>query len=297
MELFKKDKRKEYLKLIGIKYGKDEMKEIKSILKTNMPLIEFKMCVTPMIDKKKLNQISKSNINGQNISRMNALVMLKAEQIREIKKGFDNSLSINEVEIYKIPQLNAKNMKIVRESLERRNKNKNFIPISRENLKYRDKELRAVLELEEYKIFKAKDKEKFQEIYRNLPQEKRRNVILEKDLLEKLDSKTLKEIVKNNPRYSVEIKEVNGISEEIKIKNEYEATEKSEELIVDKTKDTDGDGLTDIEEKNIYFKNENSKDTDGDGISDREEIKIENTNPKIANNSKSKKKEKELERQ
>ena len=90
MELFKKDKRKEYLKLIGIKYGKDEMKEIKSILKTNMPLIEFKMCVTPMIDKKKLNQISKSNINGQNISRMNALVMLKAEQIREIKKGFDN---------------------------------------------------------------------------------------------------------------------------------------------------------------------------------------------------------------
>ncbi len=297
MELFKKDKRKEYLKLIGIKYGKDEMKEIKSILKTNMPLIEFKMCVTPMIDKKKLNQISKSNINGQNISRMNALVMLKAEQIREIKKGFDNSLSINEVEIYKIPQLNAKNMKIVRESLERRNKNKNFIPISRENLKYRDKELRAVLELEEYKIFKAKDKEKFQEIYRNLPQEKRRNVILEKDLLEKLDSKTLKEIVKNNPRYSVEIKEVNGISEEIKIKNEYEATEKSEELIVDKTKDTDGDGLTDIEEKNIYFTNENSKDTDGDRISDREEIKIENTNPKIANNSKSKKKEKELERQ
>lgn len=274
MELFKKDKRKEYLKLIGIKYGKDEMKEIKSILKTNMPLIEFKMCVTPMIDKKKLNQISKSNINGQNISRMNALVMLKAEQIREIKKGFDNSLSINEVEIYKIPQLNAKNMKIVRESLERRNKNKNFIPISRENLKYRDKELRAVLELEEYKIFKAKDKEKFQEIYRNLPQEKRRNVILEKDLLEKLDSKTLKEIVKNNPRYSVEIKEVNGISEEIKIKNEYEATEKSEELIVDKT-----------------------KDTDGDGISDREEIKIKNTNPKITNNSKSKKKEKELERQ
>ena len=273
------------------------MKEIKSILKTNMPLIEFKMCVTPMIDKKKLNQISKSNINGQNISRMNALVMLKAEQIREIKKGFDNSLSINEVEIYKIPQLNAKNMKIIRESLERRNKNRNFIPVSRENLKYRDKELRAVLELEEFKIFKAKDKEKFQEIYKDLPQEKRRNVILEKDLLEKLDSKTLKEIVKNNPRYSVEIKEVNGISEEIKIKNEYEATEKSEELIVDKTKDTDGDGLTDIEEKNIYFTNENSKDTDGDGISDREEIKIENTNPKIANNSKSKKKEKELERQ
>ena len=29
--LFKKDKRKEYMKLIGIKYGKDEMKEIKNI--------------------------------------------------------------------------------------------------------------------------------------------------------------------------------------------------------------------------------------------------------------------------
>ena len=291
--LFKKDKRKEYMKLIGIKYGKDEMKEIKSILKTDMPLNAFKMCITPMIDEKKLNQIAKSNINGQNISIMNALVPLKADQIKEIRKGIDNKLSLNEVELYKIPQLDAKNMKIVRETLERRNKNQNPVSISKENLKYRDKELRAVLKLEEFKIFKVKDKEKFEEIYKDLPQEKRRNIVLEKDLLEKLDSKILKEVEKNNPRYATEIKEIKETYEEMKLKNEYEVAEKSEEFFVDKAKDTDGDRLTDIEERNVYFTNETSRDSDGDGKSDYEEVKNK-TNPR--ENNKRKKKEKELER-
>ena len=291
--LFKKDKRKEYMKLIGIKYGKDEMKEIKSILKTDMPLNAFKMCITPMIDEKKLNQIAKSNINGQNISIMNALVPLKADQIKEIRKGIDNKLSLNEVELYKIPQLDAKNMKIVRETLERRNKNQNPVSISKENLKYRDKELRAVLKLEEFKIFKVKDKEKFEEIYKDLPQEKRRNIVLEKDLLEKLDSKILKEVEKNNPRYATEIKEIKETYEEMKLKNEYEVAEKSEEFFVDKAKDTDGDRLTDIEERNVYFTNETSRDSDGDGKSDYEEVKNK-TNPR--ENNKRKKKEQELER-
>jgi hypothetical protein len=291
--LFKKDKRKEYMKLIGIKYGKDEMKEIKNILKTDMPLNAFKMCITPMIDERKLNQMAKSNINGQNVSRMNALVPLKADQIKEIRKGIDNKLSLNEVEIYRIPQLDAKNMKIVRETLERRNKNKNPVSISKENLKYRDKELSAVLKLEEFKMFKVKDKEKFEEIYKDLPQEKRRNIILEKDLLEKLDSKILKEVEKNNPRYATEIKEVKEIYEKMKLKNEYEVAEKTEEFSIDKAKDTDGDGLTDIEEKNIYFTNEISRDSDSDGKSDYEEVK-DKTNPR--ENNKRKKKEKELER-
>ena len=291
--LLKKDKRKEYMRLIGVKYDKDEMKEIKNILKTDMPLNAFKMCITPMVDEKKLNQIAKSNINGQNISIMNALVPLKADQIKEIRKGIDNKLSLSEVEMYKIPQLDGKNMKIVRETLERRNKNQNPVSISKENLKYRDKELRAVLKLEEFKIFKVKDKEKFEEIYKDLPQEKRRNIVLEKDLLEKLDSKILKEVEKNNPRYATEIKEIKETYEEMKLKNEYEVAEKSEKFSVDKAKDTDGDGLTDIEERNVYFTNETSRDSDGDGKSDYEEVKNK-TNPR--ENNKRKKKEKELER-
>ncbi len=40
----------------------------------------------------------------------------------------------------------------------------------------------------------------------------------------------------------------------------------------DKKKDTDGDGLSDWEEKNIHQTSPYLKDTDGDGISDKEEI-------------------------
>ncbi len=46
--------------------------------------------------------------------------------------------------------------------------------------------------------------------------------------------------------------------------------------------DTDGDGLTDAEEQQIYGTDPTKVDTDGDGISDYEEIKLALTNPVVA---------------
>ena len=46
--------------------------------------------------------------------------------------------------------------------------------------------------------------------------------------------------------------------------------------------DTDGDGLTDYEEIYIYLTNPLKVDTDGDGVSDHEEIKIAFSNPLVA---------------
>ena len=43
--------------------------------------------------------------------------------------------------------------------------------------------------------------------------------------------------------------------------------------------DTDGDGLKDGEEVNVYTTDPLNKDTDGDGLSDGEEVKTYNTNP------------------
>lgn len=316
--LFKKDKRKEYMKLIGIKYGKDEMKEIKNILKTDMPLNAFKMCITPMIDEKKLNQIAKSNINGQNVSIMNALVPLKADQIKEIRKGIDNKLSLNEVELYKIPQLDAKNMKNVRESLERRNlyykkddygniistdieKETRRISVVRNAiLKYRDKELGAILKLQELnnddtKFLGTSEKEEFEKIYKNIPEDYKKNIIITEDLAEKIDLKILNDLKKNNARIYIEwMDSPDTIYKPNKIKEDYEYIRRKDlEHFEEKSKDSDGDGLTDIEEKNIYFTKENSRDSDGDGKSDYEEVKNK-TNPR--ENNKRKKKEKELER-
>ena len=46
--------------------------------------------------------------------------------------------------------------------------------------------------------------------------------------------------------------------------------------------DSDGDGLTDLEEINIYHTDPNKADTDGDGVSDYEEVKVAFTNPLTA---------------
>ncbi len=43
--------------------------------------------------------------------------------------------------------------------------------------------------------------------------------------------------------------------------------------------DSDGDGLTDADERNIYHTDPHNPDTDGDGLSDGEEVKIYHTDP------------------
>lgn len=45
------------------------------------------------------------------------------------------------------------------------------------------------------------------------------------------------------------------------------------------TKDSDGDGLTDYDEINIYHTDPLKADTDGDGLFDREEVKVYHTDP------------------
>ena len=58
---------------------------------------------------------------------------------------------------------------------------------------------------------------------------------------------------------------------------EAKATETAAPVTV--TKDTDGDGLTDFDEKNIYHTDPAKKDTDDDGLSDGDEVNIYHTDP------------------
>jgi outer membrane protein OmpA-like peptidoglycan-associated protein len=53
----------------------------------------------------------------------------------------------------------------------------------------------------------------------------------------------------------------------------------STEVAKDTSADSDGDGLSDREEKLVYFTNPVMADSDGDGLSDREEIEIYGTQP------------------
>ena len=46
--------------------------------------------------------------------------------------------------------------------------------------------------------------------------------------------------------------------------------------------DTDGDGLTDVEERDTYNTDPNDADTDGDGLSDGEEVNLHGTHPLLA---------------
>lgn len=62
----------------------------------------------------------------------------------------------------------------------------------------------------------------------------------------------------------------------------YQGTPKKEDKGMDPAKDSDGDGLTDIEEINVYKTNPNNRDTDGDGLSDFDEVKTHKTDPNKA---------------
>ena len=232
MKFFQKDLRKEYLKMTGIKYGREEEKEIKSMLKSEMPLEIFKLCVTPMIDERKLKEIGNSHVELKKIAETNTLIYLKAEQMKELKRGYEAGLKYEEIELYKKTDLTSRDMQKARENIQEIKKE------SEEELSYYD--IESVLK------------------YHDIKKEK----------------KILQE-------------------------------RKEEDL---KTKDSDGDGLTDFEEMYIYNTDKERKDTDGDGKSDQEEVKIEKSNPRdtekeIENNSglkeykeKKKKKEKEFER-
>lgn len=64
------------------------------------------------------------------------------------------------------------------------------------------------------------------------------------------------------------------LSPEDKILAEEAAKKKAEEETINRTKDTDKDGLTDYDETNIYGTSPYLEDTDGDNISDFDEVRI-----------------------
>lgn len=64
------------------------------------------------------------------------------------------------------------------------------------------------------------------------------------------------------------------LSPEDKILAEEAAKKKTEEETINRTKDTDKDGLTDYDETNIYGTSPYLEDTDGDNISDFDEVRI-----------------------
>ena len=126
MKFFQKDLRKEYLKMTGIKYGREEEKEIKSMLKSEMPLEIFKLCVTPMIDERKLKEIGNSHIELKKIAETNTLIYLKAEQMKELKRGYEAGLKYEEIELYKKADLTSKDMQKARENIQEIKKESDF---------------------------------------------------------------------------------------------------------------------------------------------------------------------------
>ena len=65
---------------------------------------------------------------------------------------------------------------------------------------------------------------------------------------------------------------------EIELDNTNPLKDATDDLPADE-RDTDNDGLSDLEEQTIYFTDMNNNDTDGDGLSDGDEVNLYETNP------------------
>ena len=161
MKFFQKDLRKEYLKMTGIKYGREEEKEIKSMLKSKMPLEIFKLCVTPMIDERKLKEIGNSHIELKKIAETNTLIYLKAEQMKELKRGYEAGLKYEEIELYKKANLTARDMQKARKNIQEiKKENEEVLFYDIESvLKYHDSDGDGLTDFEEMYIYNT-DKER-----------------------------------------------------------------------------------------------------------------------------------------
>ena len=161
MKFFQKDLRKEYLKMTGIKYGKEEEKEIKSMLKREMPLEIFKLCVTPIVDERKLKEIGNSHIELKKIAETNTLIYLKAEQMKELKRGYEAGLKYEEIELYKKANLTARDMQKARKNIQEiKKENEEVLFYDIESvLKYHDSDGDGLTDFEEMYIYNT-DKER-----------------------------------------------------------------------------------------------------------------------------------------
>ena len=211
MKFFQKDLRKEYLKMTGIKYGREEEKEIKSMLKSKMPLEIFKLCVTPIVDERKLKEIGNSHIELKKIAETNTLIYLKAEQMKELKRGYETGLKYEEIELYKKADLTGRDMKKARENIQEIKKE------NKEELSYYD--IESVLKYHNIKKeedLKKKDSDgdglsDFEEMYIYNTDKERKDT----DGDGKSDQEEIK-IEKSNPRDTEKVGEKEEKKENIK---------------------------------------------------------------------------------
>ena len=319
LNMFQKNEKKDYLKRIGVKFSKDEKQEIKKMIKSNLTLEQFKLCITPVLNEEVLQKRAENNLDD---SKWEKLMMKKLDvnQMKEIRKGFERGLSEEDVELYVKSGYDSKTMEKIRNMLEK-NKDNEYL---REYLMLKDKkEIKSITNeklqkyIEESQMNELRNKadkiEKWYEAsiyagkntFKYYSSEKIRDD--EKYVMKKVkengknleyasqelknDKEIVMESVKNYPNSyqyaSFEMQKDEDVVTEVLKRNEDalsygdENIKQEIEEIKEKYKDSDFDGLTDREEKFIYGTNPYSKDTDLDGKTDYEEVKINYTNPKI----------------
>ena len=125
LSVFQKNEKKDYLKRIGVKFSKDEKQEIKKMIKSNLTLEQFKLCVTPVLNEEILQKRAENNLDD---SKWEKLVMKKLDvnQMKEIRKGFEKGLSEEDVELYVKSGYDSKTMEKIRNMLEK-DKNNEYL--------------------------------------------------------------------------------------------------------------------------------------------------------------------------
>ena len=116
--MFQKNEKKDYLKRIGVKFSKDEKQEIKKMIKSNLTLEQFKLCITPVLNEEVLQKRAENNLDD---SKWEKLMMKKLDvnQMKEIRKGFERGLSEEDVELYVKSGYDSKTMEKIRNMLEK----------------------------------------------------------------------------------------------------------------------------------------------------------------------------------
>ena len=240
-------------------YDKKETEYIKELIRDKkVDLEKFKAIVYPQIEM----------IQNQRGKIIPKILILKKEEMQKLQKGFQNGLTVTEVLSYKNRKMMPRADDIIHKIKEK--------VITVEDVNY----LNSTYKSNIFTIINQKNKEE-------LLQEKIKDLELATKICRWNN-------IRNQVDASLNIEDVKRVEDYLY--NEQVENIKSEEkdiLEEDKEKDTDGDGLNDFEEKNIYSTNERERDTDGDGKTDYAEVKIYKSNPCIVTGTGNKKTEKE----
>ena len=319
LNIFQKNEKKDYLKRIGVKFSKDEKQEIKKMIKSNLTLEQFKLCITPVLNEEILQKRSENNLDD---SKWEKLMMKKLDvnQMKEIRKGFERGLSEEDVELYVKSGYDSKTMEKIRNMLEK-DKDNEYL---REYLMLKDKkEIRSITNeklekyIEESKMNELRNKadkmEKWYEAsiyagkntFKYYSSEKIRDD-------EKYVTKKVKENAKNLEYASERLKNNRDlVLEAVKqdgraLQFASEELKNDKEVVIESVKNypnsyqyassemqKDGDVVTEVLKRNedaLSYGDENIKqeieeikekykDSDFDGLTDREEKFVYGTNP------------------